>query len=101
MKSKYNTPANEHIVVPKMPEEKINLQIESLQHLIQSLSKINAKNLNSSAKEIRRMYPRALEIWTSREFEVMTDAYSEFGRIDKVAELRGILLPFSMTLCAI
>jgi hypothetical protein len=78
---------NGNIVTPNMPEEEINLKIESLHPLVQSLPKINDKNLDSYTKEIRRMYKRAFEIWSNRELEIMTEAYSEFGRIDKVAEL--------------
>ena len=35
----------------------------------------------------RKNYPRAYELWTPREVEIMVRAFRKFGRVDKVATL--------------
>ena len=75
------------LISPKISENEINVLIKKTKPHITVLPKINPSKLNLQQLETRANYPRAYEIWTDREIEILKRAYLKFNRIDKVAEL--------------
>jgi hypothetical protein len=82
-------PADEErkLIVPEITEKEINDIIESEKYNINDLPKRDTSTFTPQMFEIRQEYPRAYEIWTEKEVEIMQRAFIEFKRIDKVAEL--------------
>lgn len=75
------------LIIPETTEEEINELIEKAENHIARLPKRDTSDFTPQMNEIRNNYPRAYEIWTEREIEIMLRAYKKFKRIDKVAEL--------------
>lgn len=74
-------------ITPKTTEEEINELIDMTRHHIANLPKRDSSIFTPQMIEIRGNYPRAYEIWTDRDIEIMLKAYKKFNRFDKVAEL--------------
>jgi len=81
------TTERKKLIVPETAEEEINELIEKAKKHIEKLPKRDTSEFTPQMNEIRYNYPRAYEIWTEREIEIMLRAYNKFKRIDKVAEL--------------
>ncbi|ALO17381.1 hypothetical protein L21SP5_03786 [Salinivirga cyanobacteriivorans] len=82
-----STTERKKLIVPETAEEEINELIEKAKKHIAKLPKRDTSEFTPQMNEIRNNYPRAYEIWTEREIEIMIRAYNKFKRIDKVAEL--------------
>ena len=86
-KNTFSSGKRKNIIVPKTTEEEINELIDKARDHISSLPKRDNSIFTPQMIEIRENYPRAYEIWTEREIEIMLRAYKKFNRVDKVAEL--------------
>ena len=78
-------PAKTHF--PSISEEEIDELIKKAKPHIEKLPKIDEDKLQPHQKELRKLYPRAYEIWTEKEIKIMHRAFKKFNRVDKVAEL--------------
>jgi len=73
----------EPIMIDKEADEIIN----KLKFSIDQLPKKPKDSFSYVEKEIRKMYPRAYEIWTEKEIEIARIAYRLFRKLNKVAKL--------------
>ena len=74
-------------VMPKISENEINELISEITSQIEMLPKRETSSLTPQMLGTRHNYPRAYEIWTKEEIEILINTYRKFERIDKVAEL--------------
>tara|TARA_B110000879_G_C11169140_1_gene512712 strand:+ start:1875 stop:2465 length:591 start_codon:yes stop_codon:yes gene_type:complete len=85
--SKTTKSSNNPIIVPKLPEEEINILIAEAKEFVEKLPKKDKSKLSLPELELQELYERAYEIWSPNEIRLMNRAFELFGRVDKVAEL--------------
>lgn len=78
---------SQRINSPSLTDSEIDELIEEAKPHIDKLPIRDTSDFTPQMKETRKNYPRAYEIWTPREIEIMERAFKKFNKIDKVAEL--------------
>jgi len=61
--------------------------INKLRPTIEKLPKKPSSSFNFTERNIRKIYPRAFEIWSSKELEILKVSWKIFLKVDKVSNL--------------
>lgn len=72
---------------PRMSDDEIDADIEIKSELINQLPKRSSSYFKLNELETRRNYPRAYEIWTEKEIDIMVTAWRSYRKVNKVALL--------------
>lgn len=68
-------------------DSEADLIIDKLKFTIEKLPKKPVSMFTQNEKNIRKLYPRAYEIWSERELEIAEIAWKLLKKMDKVAKL--------------
>lgn len=68
-------------------DNEIDIMIDKLSRTIDKLPKKPLSTFTYNEKEIRKLYPRAYEIWSEKELKIAEIAWKIFLKVDKVAKL--------------
>ena len=68
-------------------DDEIDIIINKLRLTIENLPKNPSSSFNFNERNIRKLYPRAYEIWSARELEVLKVVWKIFLKVEKVSKL--------------